>query len=81
MDMCTPVQPVKVCAKLSSSKSSLGKLVDLHDAHKSSELDDTKLNIESQIGRGSCKVLSFKISSVCNGSNKSGLEVESWSHA
>ena len=70
-----PVQPVRVGAKLSSSKLAPGKLIDVQDAGKSSEPDDAGLHIQSQVCKG-CSILSSKTSPVCHSSNKSSLGVK-----
>ena len=49
----TSVQPARVSAKLSTSRSPFKKLLDILDTDKSSEPDDTGLHPESQVGRGS----------------------------
>ena len=67
-----PVQPVRVGAKLSSSKSPHGKLIDVQDPRKSSEPEDMELHIESQVGKGS-NILFSKVSPVSHSSNKSSL--------
>ena len=75
----TQTKHVQLCnqpglMQLSSSKSPPGKLVDVQDAGKLSQLDDTELHIESQVGKTN-NILSSKTTPVCHEGNESSLGV------
>ena len=67
------MQPAKVGAKLSSSKSPLGEIIDVQDTHKLSKPNDIGLHIEDQVDRKGINILYSKTSLVCHISNKPGL--------
>ena len=67
--------PARVGTKLSSSKSSLGKLIDVQNADKSPEPDGTGLHIGSQVGKNH-NILSLKTNPVCHSSSKTSLRVK-----
>ena len=68
------MQPADVGAKLSTSRSPLGNLLDVQDADKSSETDDMVLHIASQAGKESHRGLSSKTSPACHSSSNFGCK-------
>ena len=69
------MQPARFGAKLSSSKSQLGKLIDVQAADKLSEPDDTGLNLGSPRGKG-CNNLPPKTGPVCHNNSKTSPGVK-----
>ena len=72
--MCIPVQSAEAGEKLSTSMLPLRK-PDGQDTVNLSEPDDIGLHIESQVDRGSHKVLSSETSPVCHSNSKFSLGV------
>ena len=73
--LCITVQPLRVCPKLSTSKSPLGKVIDAQDADKLSDPVVTGFHIEIQVGK-THNILSSKTNLVCPWGNKSSLGVK-----
>ena len=75
-NLCPPVQSAETGTRLTSSKTTPGKVPDMQDAVKASELVATRFHIENQVDRNSHKILIPKGTPVCPQNSKSGLQVK-----
>ena len=73
--VCTPVHPSREMQSL-AHVSHLPQTFLITDTGKSSELDDTGIHIEFQVGKEKCEVLTTKTTPACHSSSKSGVRVK-----